>query len=222
MKSIVVQKSSRFFLPVILFGAISFYVVGTPHAQPTPRPIESLVSALLTSSQETGGEITRANWQQHPKIRAIRNIVQMVKAGMMRKSFVVRKRTFEYCEPYADVERVLATDARGRARFYQTDAGSDDSALKTEHYYDEAGQLRFVFITGGAANGAKLEHRIYFDEAGKRIWEEQTYQTEMQYTFPVIWPDDQLQITGAAGKFSSTSPCPEVKPRGAKRRRSGR
>ncbi len=171
-------------------------------------------------SLQDGGEITKANWQQHPKIKAIRAIVQSMKTGMSRKSFTVKKRVFEYCEPYEDTERMIATDSRGRARFYQNAGGSDDSSLKWEHYYDEAGHLRFVFITGGAVNGSELEHRIYFDEAGKRIWEEQTYKKGPGYTFPEVWPDDQLQIADAAAKFSSKSSCPETKQNAGKQKRS--
>src|SRR5205085_2484335 len=170
--------------------------------------------------QETD-EITKANWQQHPKIKAIRAIVQSVKTGLSSKSFTLKKRAFEYCEPYEDTARTVATDSKGMVRFYQNEGGSDDSALTWEYYYDEGGRLRFVFITGGAVNGSKLEHRIYFDETGKRIWEDQVYKKGPGYTFPEIWPDEQLQITDAAAKFASKSQCPEVK-RSGKRSRAGK
>jgi hypothetical protein len=134
-----------------------------------------------------------------------------VKTGLGRKSFKVRTREFEYCEPYEDSLRTLAVDAGGRVRYYERQAGSDDSALKWEHYYDEAGRLRFVFITGGAANGSKLEHRVYFDENGKRIWEEHKYTTGPGYTFPEIWPDEELQRKAVADAFNATSPCTEKK-----------
>lgn len=200
------QKTFHSLLSLVLISVVSLLIIGTSHASP----------------QETGGEVTKANWQQHPKIKQVRAVVQSVKSGMSRKSFNVRKRDFEYCEPYKDTERTLATDSRGRARFYRNAGGSDDSSLAWEHYYDETGRLRFVFITGGAVNGSRLEHRIYFDEMGKRIWEEQTYKKGPGYTFPVVWPEDQLQITDAAGKFSSASPCTESKPKAVRRRGSGR
>lgn len=169
-------------------------------------PVNGGRVAPLRSSQSD--EITKANWQQHPKIKAVRGVVQTVKSGLS-KSFKVRTREFEYCEPYEDAKRIIATDKTGRVRYYEKQAGSDDSALKWEHYYDEAGRLRFVFITGGAVNGSELEHRIYFDEAGKRIWEEQKYTKGDGYTFPTIWPAEQLQIDNAATAFNANSPCPE-------------
>jgi hypothetical protein len=210
-------------LLLILISASSLYGVGIPPAQPFARGIAiSGTPASSVAKQEQGNQITKANWQQHPQIRAVRAIVQSVKTGMSRKAFTIRKRAFEYCEPYEDTERVLATDAHGRARFYQSAGGSEDSSLRWEHYYDEAGRLRFVFITGGATNGTELEHRIYFNGAGKRIWEEQTYKKGPGYTFPQVWPDEQLQITDAARKFASKSSCPETKQRAGKRNRSGR
>jgi hypothetical protein len=180
------------------------------HATPPPGP----------SSQESGGAVTKANWQRHPKIKAIRALVQSVKNDISRRSLTTKKRVFEYCEPYEDTARVIGTDSRGRVRFYQKEGGSEDSALKWEHYYDVAGRLRFVFITGGAVNGTQLEHRIYFDEQGKRVWEERTFKKGPGYTFPEVWPEEQLQLTGAGEKFSSKSPCPEVRQKAGKQKRS--
>jgi hypothetical protein len=128
---------------------------------------------------------------------------------MTGKTFSVKRRAFEYCQPYEDTARMIAADSKGMVRFYQNEGGSDDSSLKWEHYYDEQGRLRFVFITGGAVNGSQLEHRIYFDETGKRIWEDQTYKKGPGYTFPEVWPDEQLQIRDAAAKFDAKSPCIE-------------
>ena len=171
----------------------------------TPAPPSSLWSQTTSASDE----VTKANWQQHPKIKAVRAVVQNVKTGLSRKSFKTRTREFEYCEPYEDVLRTLAIDSGGRVRYYERRAGSDDSALKWEHYYDESGRLRFVFITGGAANGSQLEHRIYLDELGKRIWEEHKYTKGPGYTFPEIWPDEEIQRKDVSAAFAAKSPCTE-------------
>jgi hypothetical protein len=218
------KTSGYLLLPFIMASSLSLYSVGLPRDSFVvgTASFYAPVASRVSSMQETGGEVTKANWQQHPKIKAIRSLVQSVKAGMTRKTLTTRKRTFEYCEPYADTVRLLATDSKGRARFYQTEGGSEDSSLKFEHYYDERGRLRFVLITGGAVNGSELEHRIYFDETGKRIWEEQAYKKGPGYTWPEVWPDDQLRISDAGEKFSSMSPCPEVKAGSSKRKRSGK
>jgi hypothetical protein len=217
------QTFSSLLLLLILVSAISLYAVeGSRNTSITIAAVSLAVTPSSALLQETGDEITKANWQQHPKIKAIRAIVQSVKTGMSGKRLITKKRTFEYCEPGEDTVRMIATDSSGRARFYQNEGGSEDSSLKLEHYYDDAGRLRFVFITGGAVNGSELEHRIYFDETGKRIWEEHAYKKGPGYTFPEVWPDDQLQLTDAGGKFSSTSPCPEAKQKTARGRRRGR
>jgi hypothetical protein len=215
--------SGSLLLVLIVVGASSICAVEGARASSVLRTDSAFaITPFISRLQETGGEITKANWQQHPKIKAIRAIVQSVKTGMAGKTLTTKKRTFEYCEPGEDTMRMLATDASGHARFYQTEGGSEDSSLKFEQYYDEAGRLRFVFITAGAVNGSELEHRIYFDETGKRIWEEQTLKKGPGYTWPEVWPDEQLQINDATGKFASKSPCPEVKAKGGRRKPSGK
>ncbi|HUQ31824.1 MAG TPA: hypothetical protein VM095_06880 [Pyrinomonadaceae bacterium] len=217
------KTSGSLHLLLITVCALSLSAVESPRRSSNSHTFESSAAASHSySSQETGGEITKANWQQHPKIKAIRTIVQSVKTGMTSKRLTTKKRSFEYCEPGEDTLRVLAIDSHSRARFYQTEGGSEDSSLKFEHYYDEQGRLRFVFITGGAVNGSQMEHRIYFDETGKRIWEEQTLKKGPGYTWPEVWPDDQMQINDPAAKFTSKSSCPEIKPGIGKRKPSGK
>ncbi|HEX8922999.1 MAG TPA: hypothetical protein VF766_16105 [Pyrinomonadaceae bacterium] len=216
------QTSGALLLVLILVSAGSLCAVEAARASSvSPAAFACAMTSYGSRVQDTGGEITKANWQRHPQIKAIRAIVQSVKTGMLRKSLKTKKRAFEYCEPGEDTVRMIATDSRGRARFYQSEGGSEDSSLKLERYYDEAGRLRFVFITAGAVNGSELEHRIYFDATGKRIWEEQTLKKGPGYTWPQIWPEGELQISDAGGKFASKSPCPEVKSRVGKRKPSG-
>jgi hypothetical protein len=188
--------------------------------------ISLLLGVLLTlgitekpaSTQDAQpGTITQANWQQHPKIKTVRTIVDAVNAGLSKRAFKISARKFEYCEPYEDTLRQVAVDAKGIVRMYEKQAGSDDSSLTWKHYYDELGRLRFVFISGGATNGAELEHRIYFDENGKRIWEDHKYVKGPGYTFPEVWPDDQLQTTKPAGAFAARSPCPALRVKKGKR-----
>jgi hypothetical protein len=178
--------------------------------------------AVLSSWQmdASAQEITKANWRQHPKIRAVRALVQSIKTDLGSKAYQISRREFEYCEPYQDTLRMMARDARGRVRLYERQGGSEDSALTWQHFYDEQGRLRFVFIQGGAANGSQLEHRIYFDETGKRIWEEHKYVKGPGYTFPTVWPDEELQMTDPAGAFAVAPECPEIKPTARRPKRS--
>lgn len=162
-------------------------------------------------------KITAANWPRHPKILQVRAIVNSIDAGIKKGSFKISKREFEYCESYEDTMRKMAVDSRGVVRRYENEAGSDDSMLTWRHYYDQLGHLRFVFISGGAANGAQLEHRIYFDESGKRLWEEHKYVKGPGYTWPEVWPEEQndearpIQKFEPAKAFAAKSLCEEKK-----------
>jgi hypothetical protein len=40
-----------------------------------------------------------------------------------------------------------------------------------DQYYDDAGRLRFALVFVYAANGSRDQHRVYFDETGKPIWQ---------------------------------------------------
>jgi hypothetical protein len=210
---------TRWASPFLLaFGLLALSLQsGSMQSRAAARP-----TAIHGAAQEpeAATKVTRENWQHHPQIKTVRAIVQSVDAGLGKGLYKVSKREFEYCEPYEDTMRLIAADARGHVRRYEKQAGSEDSSLTWKHTYDEGGHLRFVFITGGATNGSELEHRIYFDEAGKRVWEEHKYVKGPGYTFPEVWPDEELQITEPGKAFAATSPCPEVKSGGRRRKRA--
>ncbi|HSM92287.1 MAG TPA: hypothetical protein VLT47_05315 [Anaeromyxobacteraceae bacterium] len=93
------------------------------------------------------------------------------------------------CEPpAAETRRVVYRDTRGRIRKFVTEGGSDDSAYRLEHQYDEDGRLRFVFGRAGAVNHAVVEHRLYMDEGGGVLWRDRR-QEGPAYTFAEEWPD---------------------------------
>jgi hypothetical protein len=169
--------------------------------------------AFTPSVSQESEKITAANWRQHPKIKAVREMVAAVDGGMKKGILKASTRRFEYCEPYEDTVRRRVVDSRGVVRRYDREGGSEDSSLTLRHYYDPQGRLRFVFITGGAVNGAQLEHRIYFDENAERIWEEHKYPKGPEYSFPEVWPDEHLQKSDPAKAFAAVSPCTEAKAR---------
>jgi hypothetical protein len=162
-------------------------------------------------------KITASNWQRHAKIIQVRAIVDSINAEIKKGAFKISRREFEYCESYEDTMRKMAVGSKGVVRRYENQAGSEDSSLTWQHYYDQLGRLRFVFISGGAANGAQLEHRIYFDESGKRLWEEQKYLKGPRYYWPEVWPEEQndrarpIQKSEPAKAFAAKSQCEEKK-----------
>ena len=144
--------------------------------------------------------ITQANWLHHPKIQTVRDIVQGVNVAIDRRTLRTSERHFDSSElRWARI----AIDSIGVVRRYDTGSASEDSSLSFQHYYDEAGRLRFVFIQGTASNvGSELEHRIYFDENGERIWEDHRITKGLGYSWPEIWPDEDLQKSGATEAFA--------------------
>ena len=150
----------------------------------------SLLSNLIFAFDNT--EINESNWLNHPKIVEVREIYNEVEAEIRYKNVIEQKKIFEYSEPYAPTLKVIYFNKFNIVRKYTEEAGSDDSALEFNYYYDHKQILRFVFIKGGTVNGSILEHRIYFDSNGKKIWEIQKYIEGPGYTFPEVWPESEL------------------------------
>jgi hypothetical protein len=200
------------FLSIGLLGLLPIHPsnASTNARFPPNTPLVYVLNETFARTQESQ-RITQSNWQQHPKVKAVRQLVQSINAGLRKAAFKTSKREFDYCEPYEDTLRKIVVDSRGVVRRYEKQAGSEDSSLTWAHYYDDVGRLRFVFISGGAVNGAHLEHRIYFDESGQRIWEGHKYEKGPEYSFPEVWPDAQLQKSDPAAAFAAASRCPKTK-----------
>lgn len=164
---------------------------------------------LVVGATFAAESITEKNWANHPEIVEVRLLYQKIIDAKTAGSLKKQERKFDTTDmPYEDDVRILYTDKNGKIRIYSYEGGSDDSVVRRELYYDENGRLRFAFITAGAYNGTKLEHRIYFSKAGKKIWEIQKLLEGPGYTFPSEWPDDEL-VRNPAQAFVAKSPCPE-------------
>lgn len=165
----------------------------------------SLLSAVLTAHADP---ITAKNWHSHPDIIAIREIFNKIQNDKNSGQLIKKSRHFDYCKPYADTERHLYLNSSNIPQLYVYEGGSEDSSVMTETYYDTKGRLRFAFIRAGAANDTTIEHRVYFSTKGKKIWEEQKLLTGEGYTFPKIWPLDQLPKKPLKA-FNAEHPCLE-------------
>ena len=127
-----------------------------------------------------------------PSIVAIRAIYQSIEHDIAVGRFKPEQR---YASPDADGCRrygeqlTIYPDAAGTVRKYVVEPDGQDSSWIVRHYYDLQRRLRFVFMTGGAVNGTRLEHRIYFDESGARIREDHTLTAGPGWTF---WSAEDL------------------------------
>jgi hypothetical protein len=158
-------------------------------------------------------EFTEANWLSHPKIKAIRGMVKTTRSRLKRKSFKVSERKFESCQDQFFTLRQIARDSKGVAAWYRQYFEYEDGSYDFQYYYDLGGRLRFVFAVTFAANGTRQQHRIYFDETGKRIWEVTRFLKGpgCPGCFPIPYPDEAL-AHDAAKAFANDEGCKEMEP----------
>jgi hypothetical protein len=136
------------------------------------------------------GQLAKAGLQS-PAIAAIRRVYRSVEHDIATGRMKPEQRSIDDCSPLGE-QRTIYSDTAGTVRKYVVEAGSEDSALIIRIYYDSHRRKRFAFITGGNVNGSLLEHRVYLDESGARIREDHTYTRGPGYTFPSIWPAEDL------------------------------
>ncbi len=160
-------------------------------------PVLYILATTLPLAAEAIKPITESNWSTHPRIVEIRELCGRIDKGIAGGTIHERKKPFDYASPRVAPLKILYIDGRNIVRKFVEEAASEDSALRFNYYYDPAGKLRFVFITGGAVNGSKMEHRIYFNAEGTRIWEIQKYTSGPGYTFPKTWPEKDIVINPA-------------------------
>ena len=114
--------------------------------------------------------VTERNWQKHPKINAVRNVVSSVNSGLKKHWLKTTERKYESCGDQYFTARRIGRDAKGVARWYRDYSEGEDASFEFNYYYDANGKLRFVFATVRAGNGTREQLRIYFDETAHRIW----------------------------------------------------
>lgn len=166
----------------------------------------AVLTAFPASAGQDTGPITAANWLRHPQIVDVRQIYEEIRTGIDGKRFKKEWTVYQDCTSRVDSARTVYRDRNG-ARYYYASGGSDDSRVDRNFYYDTKGVLRFVYITGGAVNGTAVQHRIYFDAAGKRIWEIQKRLAGPGYTFPRKWPEASI-VRRPDKALYADHPCP--------------
>jgi hypothetical protein len=132
-------------------------------------------------------------WKKSRQVKAVNALVLEVERQLRARKLAESARPFQACGPGEDAERRLYADATGRVVKAVRQAGTAEAALTWEHVFDPGGRLRYVFIHGGAVNGSVVEHRIWLDAEGNRLWEEQRFRRG-RYPFPEVWPDSDLWL----------------------------
>lgn len=162
-----------------------------------------LIQCLLFSNIFAGAQAKK----EDSEIKQIRIIYNNILKEIEHNKFTKLIKEFDYCEPYQDTKRVVFINTKDVVRKYIVEAGSDDSAATWNYYYDDNEKLRFIFMTAGAVNGSELEHRVYFDITGNRIFEDHKYTKGPGYTFPKILPENEV-IKNPKQAFEAKNKCP--------------
>lgn len=147
-----------------------------------PLICPALLFSISLSAADT--PITEKNWRNHPAIVEVRAVFSGIEDGV--KTNRLKKKSVS--EPAG----TAFTDEEGKTRKFVSEGGSEDSAYTVSQYFDKRGILRFVFVTAGAVNGASAEYRLYFDAAGRKMWENRTITSKQGYTFPESWSEDAI------------------------------
>lgn len=156
-------------------------------------------------------KITEANWNTHPKVRAVRQTVAEIKAAMKRRDFKISKRTLD-CGDFGLVVKQLASNARGLGRWYQDYREGQDASWDFYYYYDAAARLRFVLASAHSANGTREQLRIYFDETGKRIWQKRNlHGPGCPGCFSAYYDSDEALVFEPVKEFRNDGKCQIIK-----------
>jgi len=165
------------------------------------RPSSNEDVAAAEGEVSTTAPITIQNWLTHPKIVAVRKIVNTIDASKFESE---SKTGLCGDSGHGESERTKITDDHGRIRELVLAGGSEDSAETDSHYYDANGKLRFIFTTRNDVHGNSDELRTYFDETGARIWDvrrhafSQTFQPDLEHApYEAVSAEDKSQIDPA-------------------------
>src|SRR5262245_21773990 len=161
-------------------------------------------SIILAASVSQAASSSKA-----AELAEVRQVYDEVRLSVEHRELQMRERKFEYCGPGEDDKRRIYLSASGVPRLYVRSEGSEDHLLTSRYYYDAQAILRFLFITGGAFNGTRVEHRVWFSKDGTRLKEKQTLLEGPGYTFPDVWPEEDL-VRKPLDAFGASSPCKEV------------
>jgi hypothetical protein len=194
----------------VLLVVVALLAVGTNIT--LSRVVAGVATDTLDQRTE---EITEANWQRHPKITAIRNIVRSVNAGLRKGTYKTARREFESCPNQYFTLRRIARDAKGVVAWYEEYFEYEDGSYDFHAYYDHAGRLRFVLVFARAANGTREQLRIYFDETGKRLWkiDKLLKGWGCPGCFSSYTDSDEGLAFDPAKEFKNDTGCKEIKPK---------
>jgi hypothetical protein len=149
---------------------LSFAVLAPAFASSCAAPAgDDAVAA--ESAQSTDNAITLANWQDHPAIFGVRQLVSEIEMAIHDGALASTKRE-NLCEgePGEDY-REKWTDGSGRIEKLVFASGGGDHASAMTVYYDRRGTVRYVHSEFNDVWGGAEERLVYFAQNGEPLWE---------------------------------------------------
>ena len=161
------------------------------------------------NTAQSEAEISDKNWQNNPRIIAIRKMVNSATIEIRKGTLKTEHRV---CEEGWFSRLRIARGANGTVRWYQHYQEGEDSSWDDNYYYDDAGRLRFVLMTSYAINGTREQHRAYFDENGALIYHGRRLLKGTGYFGPSVEDLQKLVQMDPKKDFAEeTQGCKEVK-----------
>jgi hypothetical protein len=177
--------------------------------------IALLMFVVLATSRSVAADdapiLAEETWASDPQIQDIIKIFTEVQYKKEKNKLRSQRKEFDTCDPREDTERELIVDNKKIPRYYFYAKESNAASIKWEFYYDTAGKLRFSYIEAEAMNGTYIQHRIFFNSEGQRLWENQDLVDGPGYDFPrEHWPDATIVMTPLQ-HFLAKNSCDELK-----------
>lgn len=144
-----------------------------------------------TANANDSSEITESNWLNHPKIKEIRGIYNVIQNSITTNEFKSETKEIKLETPKFKAITKFS-DSNNIIRKYIKQGGSEDSAHSVSYYFSTSKKLRFVLLSVRATNGTNLEYRLYYDEQGNKIWENKSLIKGPGYP---VKPDDFITTT---------------------------
>ena len=191
---------------------VTFWGANLSSSSGLPKSVPVSLNIATHALGQQSEAITEKNWQQHPKIVAIRKIVNAVNAGLKQGSFKISQRKFECGN--GPLLRRIARDAKGIVTWYE-DYGygeSGDASVDVRYYYDHSGHLRFALIATYAVNGTRQQLRAYFDESGKLLKQTNRLLKGPGYFSPTNVEERVKQDPAREFASDAEEGCKEIKP----------
>lgn len=154
-------------------GYLTYEFIRTSPAT-APAPTTSLAPATATSTIAPASPLEQSQ-------QLVIATEELIKSGALTATSTDNDRKILFLRSPQNVAK------------YFSQTGSEDSVATYHLYYDTNSRLRAAIIKGGAVNGSKLHHAIYFDSDGTtRLSEEQLYESGIEYSWPKVWPEKLL------------------------------